>query len=362
MARPKKPARLYQRPDTGEWIIRDAGKDSRTGHRGDGGRSAAEEAFGKYLAQKLSKAALPTEPQALADVSVSLVLTHYLETLREEMAAPERQAYAVKAMAAFWMNKTVAQVDEKTCREYVKTRRSASTARRELGVLRAALGAAHRARILAACPAVWLPSKGKAKPDWLQRDEFAKLLWELWKHKRSRHAARLALCQFYTGSRPRTVARTTWARRDDGPWLDLDRGIWWRSGADEHETVKARRPHGIPPRLAAHLRRWKRVHGGTYIAEHPRHAGQPVMDIGVALAAAAKRAGVKRITPHTLKHTAITLFIQSGGSAEDASDYFSTSIETIQSNYWHHSPTHQARAVAHMVNLGRKNGGEKRPL
>ena len=87
--------------------------------------------------------------------------------------------------------------------------------------------------------------------------------------------------------------------------------------------------------------------------EFARHPGRPVMDIGNALDSAAKRAGVKRITPHTLKHTAITLAIQGGMSVEDAADYFSTSIETIQSNYWHHSPHHQARAVAMVGNLGR---------
>lgn len=355
MDRPQKPARLYQRPDTQEWVIRDKGKDVRTGQRGDSGRRAAEEAFSVYLAEKLNGApAAPTGPKPLEEVTVGTVLMHYLETLREEMAAPERQAHAVKAMAAFWMDRPVSGIEERVCREYVKTRPSPSTARRELGVLRAALGKAHRSRMLAATPAVWLPSKGKAKPDWLSRDEFARLLMALWRQKRSRHAARLALCQFYSGSRPRTVARTTWERRESGPWLDLDRGIWWRSGSDEHETVKARRPHGIPPRLAAHLRRWKRLHGGVYIAESKAHPGVPVMDIGKALEGAAKRAGVKRITPHTLKHTAITLFIQSGGTAEDASDYFSTSIETIQSNYWHHSPEHQKRAVAQIVNLGRR--------
>ncbi|MBK5946265.1 hypothetical protein CCR83_07395 [Rhodobacter veldkampii DSM 11550] len=123
------------------------------------------------------------------------------------------------------------------------------------------------------------------------------MLWALWRQKRSKHAARLALCQFYTGSRPRTVARTTWDRRDDGPWVDLEQGIWWRAGENELETVKARRPHAIPDRLAAHLRRWKRVHGGKYIAETARDPGQPIWDIGKALEGAAKRAGVKRITP-----------------------------------------------------------------
>lgn len=357
MPRPSKPARLYQRPDTQEWVIRDAGKDVRTGYRGDSGRGPAEEALGRYLSKKLTRqAASITEPLDIRDVPVSVVLTHYLENLREEMAAPARQAHAVKAMVPYWSRLNVSDISEETCRAYVKTRPSASTARRELGVLRAALNKAHRSRLLASAPAVWLPPKGAAKPDWLTRDEFARLLWELWRQKRSRHAARLALCQFYTGSRPLTVARTTWERRTDGPWVDLVQGIWWRRGDDENETVKARRPHGIPPRLLAHLKRWKRIHGGTYIAETARTPGRPVYDIGNALAGAAKRAGVKRISPHTLKHTAITLAIQSGMSAEDASDYFSTSIETIQSNYWHHSPAHQARAVAHMANLGRKAG------
>lgn len=353
MPRPKKPARLYQRPDTQEWVIRDGGKDTRTGHRGASGRAAAEEVFARYLGARIS---LPTAPQVPDDVSVSLVLAHYLDTIRDDMAAPERQAHAVVALSKYWKGKTCGQISEQTCRQYADTRSSPSTARRELSVLRASLNKAHRARILLGAPAVWLPPTGKARPEWLTRAEFARVLWALWRQKRSRPAARLALCQFYTGSRPRTVAKTTWHKRTDGPWVDLEQGIWWRSGDDEPDTVKARRPHGLPPRLAAHLSRWKRIHGGTYIAEHPRHPGRPILDIGKALEAACERAGVKRITPHTLKHTAITLAIQSGMTAEDAADYFSTSIETIQSNYWHHSPLHQARAVAMIGNLGRKSG------
>ncbi len=118
-------------------------------------------------------------------------------------------------------------------------------------------------------------------------------------------------------------------------------------------TVKARRPHGIHPQLAAHLRRRKRLHGGTFIVEHARHRGEPCIDIGKSLETACKRVGGQRLTPHALKHAAITLYIQGGGSAEDAADYFSTSIATIQKTYWHHSPHHQARALASIGNLGR---------
>lgn len=71
--------------------------------------------------------------------------------------------------------------------------------------------------------------------------------------------------------------------------------------------MKARRPHAIPQRLLAHLRRWRRLSPSRYVAEHPRHPGRPIMDIGTALEGAARRAGIQRITPHTLKHTSITL-------------------------------------------------------
>lgn len=360
MPRPKKPARLWQRYDGSSdreagndkfaWIILDEGKQHSTGARGHGGRRTAEEALARYLAGKLT---LPVTPQPPDAVSVDLILTYYIQNLRENMAAPERQAYALKALTPFWHARSCADISETTCRAYMKTRPSPSTARRELGVLRAALRAAHRARVLQAAPAVWLPPKGRAKPDWLTRNEFAKLLRELRRHRRSRHAARQALCQFYTGSRPRTVARTTWDKRSDGPWVDLEAGIWWRAGDDEEATVKARRPHGIPAPLLGHLRRWRARYGGTYIVEHPRHPGRPVLDIGRALEGAAARAGIKRLTPHTLKHTAITLAIQGGVSAEDAADYFSTSIETIQAVYGPHSPHHQSRAIAAMSAPGK---------
>jgi DNA invertase Pin-like site-specific DNA recombinase len=68
--------------------------------------------------------------------------------------------------------------------------------------------------------------------------------------------------------------------------------------------------------------------------------------IGNAFEGACRRAGLTDVTPHTLKHTAITWAIQKGLSVEDAADYFDTSAETIRKVYCHHSPAYQDRAVA----------------
>ena len=382
MPRPRKPARLYQRPDTGEWVIRDGAKAIRTGFRGPGGLEAAEKELARYLSSSLT---IPTAPEAPSDLPVETAVAFYLTRLAdapegEERAAPERQAYAWQAMAPFWGGKTCAEVTEQSTKDYARWRHeggdldeerravSWTTARRELGMLRAALNASHRGGILTSSPIVWLPPKGEPRPDWLTRAELARLIWELWqgprhrredgalgpRSRRTQHAARLVLAGAYAGSRPRTTARTTWRERRDGPWVDLESGVWHRRGKDEPATVKSRKPFRASDRLIAHLRRWERLRGGTYIVEHPRHPGEPVLDIGKSIDAAARRAGIeKRITPHTIKHTAITLFIQGGGSAEDASEIFSTSLQTIQSTYWHHSPEHQRRAAEQAGRLGR---------
>jgi len=78
------------------------------------------------------------------------------------------------------------------------------------------------------------------------------------------------------------------------------------------------------------------------------------MDMGKALEAACERAGIKRITPHTLKHTAITLAIQDGMEIAAAAEYFSTSVATIESYYWHHSPKHQESQKTIMSGLGKR--------
>ncbi len=360
MPRQKKPARLYERPDTGEWIIRDAGKDTRTGLRGAGKTAAAESALARYLTER-GRAPAPLDPDQLP---VNLLVADYAEARSSEIADPDRLDYAAVALAPFWSGKTVSDITEHSCKLYLKDRekagRSRSTVRRELSTLRAAIK--HSKARLTKVPDVWLPAETDPRPDYLTRDEFAAVLWQLWRQKRSKHAARIALCQFYTGSRPATVSNTTRKKRRDGPWLDLVQRIWWRRGDDEKKTSKERRPHRIPDRLMAHLLRWNRLYDWVYVVEHVRRPGKPVSDIGKALESACERAGVLRITPHGIKHTAITLFIRSGGSIEDAAEYFSTSPETIIRTYWHHSPYHQQQIAAQVSTLGRtemhRNGGK----
>jgi integrase len=93
------------------------------------------------------------------------------------------------------------------------------------------------------------------------------------------------------------------------------------------------------------MRRWR-------LLDAPTHThviifrGKPVREIKHGLARAAERAGIKHVTPHMLKHTAITWAIMNGTEIQDAAEFFNTTEKTIRDHYWHYSPHHQARTIA----------------
>lgn len=384
MPRPKKPARLYQRPDTGEWIIRDGQKTKRTGCFGPEGEHEADRKLTLYKAKKEGLISEATPPE---QVPVLAVLKRYANNLPSNIVETDRVLYAIQPLMLWWGGMMCAEIDDESCEKYIawrqdggfrremikidpetKARKKASraTARRELVVMKSALKAS-KGKLLTHVPDFKLPHVKQKKVQALSRNQFAALLWELWagqydagsggktkRSKRTQPQARLALAQFYTGSRPATVSKSTWEETPDGPWIDLEAMIWYRAGDDEEETNKRREPHKIPSKLGAHLRRWKRLYGGTYIAETARDPGEPILDIGGSLESAAERAGVPRITPHVLKHTAISNFLRSSGTREEAADYFSTSWETINSVYWTKSPEFQQSAADKIDRLGKR--------
>lgn len=126
-----------------------------------------------------------------------------------------------------------------------------------------------------------------------------------------------------------------------GGWFDLDRGIMYRKGDGERATNKRRTPTPIPRQLLAHLKRWK-AQGCMWAVEYQ---GARVGDVKRAFSRAATDAGLPDVTPHTLKHTAITWTLQNGATIWDTAGFFATSADTIEKTYRHHSPSFQQSAL-----------------
>ena len=264
------------------------------------------------------------------------VLALYARDRGPTLAAPASLAYAVKALAPFWGSRTCDAVKGSTCRAYAAQRAAATgTARRELGVLQAALNHAHAEGRLIYAPKVTLAEAGAPRDRWLTRAEAAALLWHAAPHLR-----RFIVLALASGRRAAAILDLRLGPSLDAGWIDTA-GIIHFEGARQRRTKKRRGSIQAPRVLAAHTRRW---HGSHAILWR----GKPVAEIDTALRAAARRAGLEGVTPHVLKHTAVTWAFQRGMTLEDAADWFATSPATLMKHYRAHSPHYQSRARAIM--------------
>ncbi|PZU43800.1 MAG: integrase [Sphingomonas sp.] len=348
MPRTAKGPRLYWRADKAVWLIRDTGRaDCSTG---TSDRRIAEGKLAAYIASKDTV----TSTRSAEHMPVAEVLDIYAREHAVTVAAPGRIGSAIGPLLDFWGTLNVADVKGETCRRYCKSRIrrfkdkarpdqpiSNGTLRRELNVLQAAINYCDREGYLLTASTVTLPKKPSAKDRWLTRDEAATLLREARNGRAGGHLPRFILLAIYTGTRKDAILRLGFNPSIDAGWIDVSRGVMYRKGAAERDTKKRRKPVRLIPRLLAHCRRWKAT-GVNWAIEID---GQRVGDIKHAFEGASDRAGMPDVTPHTLKHTAITWAIQRGLTVEDAADYFDTSPETIRRVYYHHSPHYQDRAV-----------------
>jgi integrase len=258
----------------------------------------------------------------------------------------------VLALIDLFEGNAVADVTPETCGRYVEERcrsifkdsgeiekrgRSVGTARRELGVLRAAINYAFKNGRITRPVAVDLPDRPDPRDRWLTRTEAARLI------KRTRTAqARLYMPLFvliglYTGRRKEAILSLRW------PQVDLEARTINFELAGRRRTNKRRGIVPIPPRLLPHLKRARRR--GTEMGYVLHVDGARLGDIKKGFAAACKRAGLQSVTPHTLRHTCATWLMQKGTDPWQAAGFLSMSMETLQRVYGHHHPDYQREAA-----------------
>lgn len=288
------------------------------------------------------------------------VVAIYAADVAPRSARPGEVAGRLQRLLGWWGTKRLSEVTGRTCREYAEHRGSPAAARRELEDLRAAIRH-HRAEGLCReVVEVVLPAKSEPRSGWMSRAEVARLVSTAWHHREIqagqetarrpwRHVARFVLAALYTGTRAGTVCAASFRQMAGFGWIDLDRGVWYRRPDGEIETKKRRPPVPIPPRLAAHMRRWARS------GDHPvMFNGRPVRDVDKAFRLVAEAAGLAWVTPHVLRHTAATWLMQAGVDRWEAAGYLGMTVETLERVYGHHHPDHLAAAVAAMG--GRRDG------
>ena len=285
---------------------------------------------------------MPTSP---SQITLGQILAQYVEGKSGKISDPERLKYAIVALAPFWGNLTADKVSDTTCIEYEMARGVASsTVRRELGVLQTAINYSIKRGVLSQQITVTLPDHGKPKERYLTRSELASLLWHSPKHLRQ-----FILISIYTGRRKRAVLDLKWKPSANAGWVDLNRGMIHFLGTEEIETAKRKGSILVPPKLLVHLKSWHKPSQSSVITYKDRS----IKDVKKAFAIACEKACIEGATPHTLKHTAVTLGFQSGLTMADATDYFATTQETLERVYKQHSPLHNKAAMGPMQRLGK---------
>lgn len=276
-------------------------------------------------------------------MGIADALAIYASEKAPNTADPARIGFAIEALLPFWGEMKASAIRGQTCRLYAKRRGvSDGTIRRELGTLRAALGYCAKEGYLTRVPEVRLPERAAPRDRWLTRGEVAALIRAARSDLHTRHLVRFILIAVYTGTRKQDILRLEFTPSMTGGHFDLDRGVLHRKSVATRKTKKRGTPAKLPRQLLAHARRWERL--STRFAVE--YCGRPVKDVKRAWASVAARAGVENASPHTTKHTAITWAMQRGAKLSDAAAFFGTSIQTIESTYFHHHPDYQKSAVA----------------
>lgn len=318
------------------YAIRDTNERDRS--TGTADRREAEKALARYIEDKERRCVSTPD-----EMTVSNALALYAEEHAFSVAAPERIGYAMSALDNWWSDMPVSSVTGATCRRYARERGvAAGTVRRELGTLRAALNHCHKEGYLLTVPGVVLPEKSAPKDRWLTRDEAARLMWAA-RRTGNKHLCRFILIGLYTGTRKAAILALRFRAHTQGGWFDLEKGVLYRAASEARRTKKRQTPAKLPRKLLAHARRWAR--NSEWAVEW---RGQRVADIKTAWKHMRKEAGLPDVTPHTLKHTAVTWAMQRGVSLNDASQFFGTTRDALEKNYFHHHPQFTAETAAAM--------------
>lgn len=362
MPQKRKPPRLWFRPDTKLWVIKDGDKRVWTGC-GEADAAEAEQCLAAYIADKYEA---PRGGRA-SEITIGDVLAVYLQEKSDTTSRPKETEQAIARLNEFFGNMVAADIRGKTCRDFAIHRITQSGARRDLEVLRASLRYYHKEYGLDVLPAVTLPQKSLPRERYLTRSEVAMLLWAcmgwerigvgpnaFWKRRRDQkrmHLARLILIGIYTGTRLGAVLDLQWIRNTNGGWVDLEKGIIFRRADGERVAHNKRKtPVKMARKLVFHMERWKRLDGwedgrtGLRYAVH--YQGAQITKPQKAFRSARAAVGLgDDVVPHVLRHTRGTWLAQAGVRSSDAAASLGLTVDEYERTYLHNDPSFQREAA-----------------
>ena len=344
MPNPQKPARLWLRKrndgSPATWFILHGGRQFSTGCTALE-VEAAETAIATFIAENRKP---DTRQRDLDRIPCADVLSLYLDSLPDNSSRPTRVIH-IANLDGFWGDRMLDTVTATNCRAYVAHRPvKPATARLELKTLQTAINFWHKESPLSAVPRVTLPPAAPPRERVLNRKEVAALLRAARKQRQNHyvegaHVSRLIRLCLATGSRSGAMLALGWMPQVKGGWIDVENGIIYRRAAGEANSSKRRPPTVLVERDRQMCQRWKASDAEKGIKAVIHYKGQPVKKLRRSWTAVVKAAKLgPEVTPHTLKHTAVTWMVMDGMPLLTISRITGTDVVTLERVYAHYMP------------------------
>jgi integrase len=310
----------------------------------------AQEKFDAYIAS-IRKAPRQRDRDP-AEVKIVDVLAYYGEQVVPNMQRAKATAGRLEKLAVYFGgDMTVDQIDGQACREFSASTGTKTGGRDYLEDLRAALNFYKDESKITSVPTIILPEKSSPRERWLTREEGAALLRAAWRMKQSwkgqdsdrrtgRHLARYLLVAYYTGTRTAAICGAALRPTVGRPWIDLDKGVYYRKAQGAKKTSKRQPPVRLPDALMAHIRRWaEKGIAKDFVVEWN---GKPVKSIRKSFRSACDQAGLGGdVIPHTLRHSAATWMMEAEVDPWKAAGYLGMTVDVLIEVYGHHNPALQ---------------------
>lgn len=291
-----------------------------------------------------------TKPKVGKRPTVTEICDGYVAARKDIIASPESLVYVFAPSKRHLGSLYADTLTQSTINKYIKTRKvekvervkgrwqdkpvSDATINKELRMLRAALNWAEAEHLIAKAPTYRIElTTGDVREDWITKEEANQLFDEA-----SPHLALFLLISLSTAKRREAVLSLKW----DKVVLHLPGHEALDFGDDVGNKRRGTTPIAGNTRLIEALKEAKAKAKTPYVIEY---RGERVKDVKTALTATCKRAGVRHISAHTLKHSSITWMVQAGVAFERIAKFTNTSVQMIERVYGKHSPTFVAEAV-----------------
>lgn len=315
---------------------------------GLGSLKIAEEKYAEIIIERAA-------PKTGQDATFGKLIAYYIKEHLPTLARQETAEKCFDRLIPYWGELKVSEYKKSQSLDYIEFRKKefndwlksgdykkertlkVQTVRRELEQLQAVLGFCYRENKINICPHIWKPDKSKPRERWLTKKEAGRLLRTVRKMPQAGEYLYLfIIIGLYTGARSEAISLLRW------PQVDFNTG---HINFTANQTNDAKRSSRVPMprRLKRELLKARKRGVDLGYVVHNNQAR--VKSVKNSFGTACLKAELQGVTPHVLRHTAVSWQMQDGVSPEIIGKYVGMSAQMVRQVYGHLAPEHLKEAV-----------------